>query len=119
MAIRIQRAIVMKKVSRILVLGQIALLMLFSVWRDCAGEQTAAPAVEPAITNLAVRLTEALHKAKRKRVIVLDLRGPQGEAHPVGKWLADHLSAALRTGAPELRVIDRSQIEGQTNAQDV
>jgi len=109
----------MNKVTRILVLAQIALLMLLPAWRDCARAQTTAPAAEPAITNLAVRLTEALHKAKRKRVIVLDLRGPQGEAHPVGKWLADHLSAGLRTGAPELHVVDRSQIESQENAQDV
>lgn len=108
----------MNKVTRILVVAHLALVMLFSVWRDCVWAQTAAPAVDPAITNLAVRLSEALHKAKGKRVIVLDLKGPQGEAHAVGKWLADQLSDALRRGNQELDVLERSAIESRADAGD-
>lgn len=67
--------------------------------------------VLPAIADLAGRLSTSLHNAGKKRVVVLDLRGPQKEIHPLGTWLADQLSSALKSNADGLEVVDRSEIK--------
>lgn len=67
--------------------------------------------VDPAIVDLAGRLSTSLDNAGKKRVVVLDLRGPQKEIHPLGTWLADQLSSALKSNADGLEVVDRSEIK--------
>jgi TonB family protein len=58
---------------------------------------------------LAARVAEALRKVHAKKVIVAELQGPEGQAHPVGKFLADRLTESLQRDFPDLDVIDRSQ----------
>ncbi len=50
-------------------------------------------------------------------MIVFDLRGPKGQVHPVGKWLADQVSAAIRNQYPKIKTVDRSLLvsEGETS----
>lgn len=71
--------------------------------------QNAPTPIEPAIASLALRIAEPLQKAKVTKVFVADLRGPQGQEHPVGKWLADQLSKSLERDFSGLQVLDRSQ----------
>ena len=80
-----------------------------------AGESKAqAPSNEQksdaAMTLLAGRVAENLHKIKAKRVAIFDLQGPELETHLVGKWLAEQLVVALQTAAPELQFVDRSKL---------
>jgi TonB family protein len=78
-----------------------------TVYRD---GQVPLSASEPAISALARSLAEPLKKAKARNVIVLDLRGSGGKPHPVGAWLADRLSAAIRKEYPKINAIDRSKL---------
>jgi TonB family protein len=71
--------------------------------------QSTPPPIDPAISNLAARIAEPLRKAHAKKVMVADLKGPEGQVHPVGKYLADRLTEALQKEFPELQVLDRSQ----------
>jgi TonB family protein len=70
---------------------------------------------DPEFAKLAARIAEPLRKAKAKKVIVVDLRAPGFQARPVGKWLADQLSAALQRDFPELEVLDRSSLTANAN----
>ncbi len=80
-----------------------------------AGE-ISRPRVEnlPWRTKLALRivrsLAEPLKAVKARNVVVLDLRGPDGHLHPVGKWFAEQVSAAIRDEFPKIKTIDRSQL---------
>lgn len=74
-----------------------------------AQAQSAPPQIDPAISGLAARVAEALRKVHAKKVIVAELHGPEGQAHPVGKFLADRLTESLQGDFPDLDVIDRSQ----------
>jgi TonB family protein len=79
----------------------------------------ASSTVEPAIADLAGRLLSSLRKTGAKRVVVLDFFGPQKESHPVGKWLADELSAALKMNSTTIEVVDRSLIAGQADREEI
>jgi TonB family protein len=74
-----------------------------------AHAQSTSPPIDPAISKLAARIAEPLQKANATKVVVADLRGPEGQAHPIGKYLADQLSASLQKDFPNLQVIDRPQ----------
>jgi TonB family protein len=50
---------------------------------------------------------QSLQKLHAKKVLVADLVGPQGQAHPLGQWLADQLSETLSRDYPSLQVIHR------------
>jgi hypothetical protein len=65
------------------------------------------PAPDPAVVNLARHIAEPLQKEQVTTVFVADLRGPEGQEHPVGKRLADLLSASLQPDFPGLQVLDR------------
>ena len=71
--------------------------------------QSQPPPTDPAISGLAARIAEILRKAHAKKVVVAELKGPDGQVHPVGKYLADRLSESLQRESPRLQVIDRSQ----------
>ena len=85
-----------------------ALALAFTL--NCTA-QASPVTVEPALVGLATGLTEPLRRIHAKRVIVLDLRGPEREKHPVGKWVADQVSVVLQKSIPEVQVIDRTQLE--------
>jgi len=74
---------------------------------DAQGSQSTS---EPAIAALARSLAVPLKKAKARKVIVLNFLGSGGKPHPVGKWLADQLSAAIRIEYPKINTIDRSKL---------
>jgi TonB family protein len=81
--------------------------------------QSAPPAIDPAISRLAARIAEPLQKSHAKKVVVEELKGPDGLVHPVGKYLADRLSESLQKEFPDLEIIDRSQQEANPgNNQD-
>jgi TonB family protein len=75
-------------------------------------QSTASPAkIDPAIADLADRLADALRKAGVKRVLILEMLGPSRETHPVGGWLADRLTEALRMSATDLQILARGTSE--------
>src|SRR5712691_9395922 len=80
-----------------------------------AHAQTTPPPAEPPISRLAARIAELLRKAHAKKVVVAELQGPEGQAHPVGKYLADRVSESLQKEFPDLEVIDRWQHEPNGN----
>jgi TonB family protein len=82
-----------------------------------AHAQSTSPSINPAISSLAARIAEPLQKAHATRVVVADLRGPEGQSHPLGKYLADQLSVSLQRDFPNLQVIDRPQQETILSAQ--
>jgi TonB family protein len=80
-------------------------------WLPSHAQNAPAP-IDPAIASLAHRIAEPLQKANVTKVFVADLRGPQGQEHPVGKWLAEQLSKSLERDFLGLQVLDRSQEVG-------
>jgi TolB-like protein len=71
-----------------------------------ADAQTAS-STDLAIAALAGRVAVPLEKVKARKVVVADLRGPDGESHPAGGWLADQLSASLQRDFANLGTLDR------------
>jgi TonB family protein len=77
--------------------------LLFPEVRACA--QTASPSIDIAISSLAAHIAQPLEKAGAKKVVVAELQGPDGQVHPVGKYLADRLSQSLQMEFPGLEMI--------------
>ena len=85
-----------------------ALGVVVSLASGISSHGQAAPApIDPAVASLARRIGESLQKKKVKAVFVADLRGPDGQEHPVGKWLADLLSSSLEKDFSDLQMIGR------------
>jgi TonB family protein len=78
-----------------------------------AHAQTIAPVVDPAISRLAAHIGESIEKVHGTKVAVAELWGPEGQSHPIGKYLADKLAVSLEKDFPNLQVI-----HGRTNASD-
>ena len=74
-----------------------------------AHTQSTSPPIDPAISRLAASIAEPLQKAHATKVVVADLRVPEGQTHPLGKYLADQLTVSLQKDFPNLQVIDRPQ----------
>ena len=98
------------------------LLRLAITWVLCSSISARAQATsatqDAAITDHAGKLVHPLSDGGNKRVLVMDLRGPQKEIHPVGKWLADHLTSAIQQNFSEVEAIDRTQIGSYQAGQD-
>jgi TonB family protein len=88
----------------------LALLVLtaFLSPRVAAQSQPATPAVDPAISKLAAKIAEPLQKANATKIVVADMSGPDGQTHPVGRWLAEQLSKSIHNDFPSLDLIARS-----------
>jgi TonB family protein len=82
-----------------------------------AHAQSTPPPIDPAVSRLAARIAEPLQKAHATKVVVADLRGPEGQPHPLGKYLADQLSVSLQEDFSSLEVIDRPQQKTNPNDQ--
>jgi TonB family protein len=76
--------------------------------RIAAQSQPATPNIDPAISKLAAQIAEPLQKANATKIVVADLQGPDGQMHPVGRWLAEQLSSYIRNDFPSLNLIARS-----------
>ena len=87
--------------------------LLFGGIHDQA--KSTPPLIDPSISRLASRIAEILRKAHAKKVVVAELRGPDGQMHPVGEHLADRLTESLQKEFPDLEVIDRSQQKANTS----
>jgi len=68
---------------------------------------------DSAISQLAARLADPLQKAHATKIIFANLEGPNGEVHPVGRWLADQLAAACSKDFPSLEIIVRPAAEAE------
>src|SRR5260370_20679553 len=90
----------------------LGILLPFGLARET---QESPSQIDPAFAKLAARIAGPLRKAKAKKVVVVDLRAPGLQAHPVGKWLADQLSASLQKGFPEFEMMDRLQLKTGVN----
>lgn len=53
-----------------------------------------------------------------KKVIFADLKGPNGEVHPVGRWLADQLSDSAHQQFPDLQILSRPEDQSAPNGVD-
>jgi TonB family protein len=73
--------------------------------------QEPIPEPNPGVSQLAARIGELLVKAHVNKIVFADLRGPNGEVHPVGPWLADQLTASCSKDFPSLEVIRRPKDE--------
>jgi TonB family protein len=60
---------------------------------------------------MAHELGAELVKAGKRKVIVVDFRGPDKYWSPFADWLADQFSLALKTATSSLRVVDRAKLE--------
>lgn len=73
--------------------------------------QTSQPSFDAAISQLAALIAYPLQKAGVTKVVFADLKGPDGQKHPAGRWLADQLADACNKGFPGLEVIIRPKNE--------
>jgi TonB family protein len=98
----------------------LALLVLtaFLSPRIAAQSQPATPNVDPAISKLAAKIAEPLRKAGATKVVVADLQGPDGQMHPVGRWLAEQLSISLTHDFPGLGMLVRAPEENATSGNE-
>lgn len=88
----------------------LALPLVFA-WPSSAQISAAPSAVtdfDAALGQLAFQIAGPLEKERVKRVIVADLLDANGRWHPVGRFLADRLSAILLRDYPTLETIDVS-----------
>lgn len=95
----------------------LALLVLtaFLSPQIAAQSQPAAPNVDPAISKLAAKIAEPLQKANATKIVVADLRGPDGQMHPVGRWLAQQLSKSIQNDFPGISVVARPPQDDATS----
>jgi TonB family protein len=87
------------------------LLPLVLAWPSCAQNSAAlsgASTFDAALGQLAFQIAGPLEKKKVKRVIVAELLDPNGRSQPVGRFLADRLSAVLLRDYPTLETINFS-----------
>jgi len=82
-------------------------LLLAAVFAPGIQSQASSPPTDKAISELASRMGQRLKNLHISKVVVSDLTGPQGQALPLGKWLADQLSLKLAAGFPTLETLDR------------
>jgi TonB family protein len=87
-----------------------AILQRFTVgsallFASALGAQTPAPAIDPAISEIAASIAAPIREQHATRIIVADLRGPEDSPQPAGKWLAGQLSQSLQTNFPDLQVL--------------
>jgi TonB family protein len=87
----------------------IALLSLIGLGNG-SGPQSESRTVDSAIAEVVSHFAGPLEEVKPRRVLIFDLRGPRGEIHPAGKWLARQLAAAMRTKFPKFEIVDHPQL---------
>jgi TonB family protein len=77
-------------------------------WITSSVAQSAGTDFDAALGQLAFQIAGPLEKERVKRVIVADLLDANGRSHPVGRFLADRLSAVLLRDYPTLETISFS-----------
>jgi TonB family protein len=69
--------------------------------------QTSPTSTDTAISQLAARIEGPLQKVHATKIVFADLKGPEGQTHPVGRWLADQLANSCNKNFPNLEIIVR------------
>lgn len=87
----------------------LALFLLIGLGND-SRSQSESRTVDSAITEIVSHFAGPLEEVKPQKVLVFDLRGPRGEIHPAGKWLARQLTAAMQTKFPKIEIVDHPQL---------
>jgi TonB family protein len=90
------------------VLTSIVTMIVATAGLPMSGAQNTGPDLDAAVAQLAFQIAGPLEKEKVKRVIVAELLDPDGKSHPVGRFLADKLSAVLLKEYPALQTISFS-----------
>jgi TonB family protein len=86
------------------------ILVSFVGFEIYASAQGQPKPFDTGLTDLISRLADPFKNAKARKVVVLDFTGPNGQVHPIGKWLADQVSAAIQKEFPSFQIIDRSKL---------
>jgi TonB family protein len=73
--------------------------------------QTSAASTDTAISQLAAIIAAQLQKVHATKVVFADLKGPDGQLHPVGRWRADQFANSCNKDFPGLEIIIRPQNE--------
>ena len=97
---------------------RILLLAIILPWAYTSRAQTSPTSTEIAISQLAARIADPLQKVHATKVIFADLKGPEGQAHPVGRWLADQLTNSCNKDFPGLEIIVRPKNEEAATGMD-
>jgi TonB family protein len=80
--------------------------------------QTSATSTDTAISQLAARIADPLQKVHATKIVFADLKGPEGQTHPIGRWLADELANSCNKNFPDLEIIIRPENEGAAKGVD-
>jgi TonB family protein len=73
--------------------------------------RTSRTSIDTAILQLTARIAEPLQKVHATKVVFADLKGPDGQTHPFGRWLSDQLANSCNNDFPALEIIIRPQHE--------
>lgn len=96
----------------------LSLALPFFFLPSLQAQNSISPSIDPAISRLAAEIAGPLAKAHVKKVIFADLKGPNGEVHPVGRWLADQLSDSAHQQFPNLQILSRPEDQSAPNGVD-
>jgi len=66
--------------------------------------QTPTTTVDPPFSQIAALIARPIQEQQLARVVVADLRSPEGTSHPGGRWLASQISESLSEDFPSLEV---------------
>jgi TonB family protein len=77
--------------------------------------QSAPSPIDPSISKLAARVAEPLQEAHATKIVVAEFWGPEGQSHPIGKYLADQLTLSLQRDFPTLGAIERPEQKKNSN----
>jgi TonB family protein len=80
--------------------------------------QNTATSTDTAISQLAARIADPLQKVHATKIVFADLKGPEGQTHFVGRWLADQLANSCNKNFPVLEIIIRPENEGAAKGVD-
>ena len=98
-------------------LTSIALAMAVAAagWEISVSAQNNGPDFDAKIAQLAFQIAGPLEKEQVKRVIVAELLDQHGKSDPVGRFLADKLSAVLLKDFPALQTISFSHSQSRVD----
>jgi TonB family protein len=80
--------------------------------------QTSRTSIDTAISQLAARVAIPLQKVHATKVVFADLKGPDDQTHPVGRWLSDQLADSCNKDFPGLEIIIRPPHEDSAEGLD-
>lgn len=98
-------------------LNFLVLLLAHLAWSPLQAQDSPLT-VDPGISKLASHLCLRLQEEHVSKILFADLKGPNGEAHPIGRWLADQFALSCNHDFPSIGVILRPADERDLPAAD-